>query len=76
MAVLTNGSTAEHEAEKAVKRNEIGTESIVGVFAIDDLGEVERVNADVGVETKTNIGATDGVAEFLVLVLGVNDDDF
>ena len=69
-------ATTEHEAEKTMKGDEVGAEGIVGVFGVDDFGEVEGVDANVGVEGEANIAATDGVAEFLVFVFGVDDEDF
>lgn len=65
----------EHEAEETVEGDKVGAEGVIGVFGVDDLGEIEGVNADVGVEGETDVAATDGIAEFLVFVFGVDNDD-
>ena len=67
---------AEHQAKETVEGDEVGAESVAGVFGVNDFGEVKGVNADVGVEGETDVAATDGIAEFLVFVLRVNNDDF
>ena len=59
-----------------MESDEVGTESITGVFGVNNFGEVKGINADVGVEGETDVAAADGVAEFLVFVLRVNNDDF
>ena len=56
--------------------DEVGAEGVIGVFGVDDLGEIEGVDADVGVEGEADVAATDGIAEFLVFVFGVDNDDF
>ena len=76
LAIGGDLAATEHEAEKTMKGDEVGAEGIVGVFGVDDSGEVEGVDANVGVEGEANIAATDGVAEFLVFVFGVDDEDF
>ena len=76
LAIGGDLATAEHEAEKTVKGDEVGAEGVVGILSVDDSGEVEGVDANVGVEGEANITATDGVAEFLVFVFGVDDEDF
>ncbi len=75
MAVGGDLVTAKHEAEEAVEGDKISAESVIGIFAIDDFREVERVNADIGVEREANIAAADGVAELLVFVFWVDNED-
>ena len=76
--LATRGDLAatEHEAEKTMKGDEVGAEGIVGIFGVDDFGEIEGVDADVGVEGESNVAATDSIAEFLIFVFRVNNNDF
>ena len=55
--------------------DEIGAQGVAGVFDVDDFGQVEGVDADVGVEGEADVAAADGVGEFLVFVFWVDDDD-
>ena len=59
-----------------MKCDEVCTESIAGIFGIDDFGEVEWVDANIGIEAEADIAATDGVTEFLIFVFGVDNNDF
>ena len=66
----------EHQAEEAMQSDEVGTEGVIGVLTIDDFGQVEGVDADVGIEAETDITATHGVAKALIFILGVDNQDF
>ncbi len=65
-----------HEAEKAMKSDEVGTQGVISVFAINDTREIEGINADIGVEAEADITAADSVTETLVFVFGIDDDNF
>ena len=75
---LTVGSSdiaAEHEAEEAVEGDEISLESIICILSVDDLWQVEGVDADIGIEREADVGAADGVAELLIFILGVDNEN-
>ena len=48
-AVSGSLTAANHEAKKAVECDEISAERVIGVFAVDDFGKVEGVDANVRV---------------------------
>ena len=56
--------------------NEVCAKCIVSIFGVDNLWQIEWINANVGVKTEANIGAANGVGEFLILVFWVDNENF
>ena len=75
-ADLTGDGSTKHETKETVQGDEVGAEGVVGVFVVDDFGKIKRINTDVGIETEPDVATANGIAEFLVLIFGVDNDDF
>ena len=76
LAVRPNLVAAEHKTEQTVQSYKVGTQGVVSIFTIDYLRQIKGVDADVRVETETNVTTAHGVAKFLIFVFWVDNDDF
>lgn len=76
LAIRADLIPSEHETEEAVQSDEVGAESVVSVFIVDNFWKIEGVNANIGVETEPDITAADSVTEALVFVFWIDDDNF
>ena len=56
--------------------HQVGAQGIGGVFGIDHLRQVKGVNAHIRAQAQANIATTNGIAELLVLVFGVDNNHF
>ena len=72
----TETAITEHETEKAVKGDEVGTEGVISVLRVDHLWQIKWINTDIGIKAEADIRTADGITEFLIFVLGVDDDNF
>ena len=59
-----------------MKGNQVGAKCVVGVFGVDNFWKIKWVDTNIGVEGETNVGTTDGVAEALILIFWVDNENF
>ena len=76
LTIWPNLVATEHEAKKTVQGDKVGAESVISIFGVNDFGQIKWVDADIGVETKADITTAYGVAELLIFIFWVDDDNF